>query len=76
MIGICEFCEREQKLTEHHLIPRAVHSKKKFLKRFGKEEMKSRTVDLCKLCHKGVHRLFSEKELAEEYKDKQGYSSK
>jgi hypothetical protein len=36
--GCCEMCEREdQPLSEHHLIPREVHTKKRFVKRFGKK---------------------------------------
>lgn len=68
----CELCGREQPLTEHHLIPRAVHSKKRFIKRFGKEEMRSRKINLCKLCHDGIHDLIpDEKELAESYNTKE-----
>lgn len=62
-------CKREGVfLTEHHLIPRAVHSKKSFIKRFGKLEMKSRKLMCCKLCHNGIHDLISdEKDLARNY---------
>ena len=65
-------CEREQKLTKHHLIPRAVHTKKKFINRFGKKEMGERGIQICKLCHSGIHNLIpSEKELAENYNTKE-----
>lgn len=63
--GCCELCGRLKPLTEHHLIPRAVHSKRKFLELYGKEEMRSRKLLLCKLCHDGIHDLISEKELAD-----------
>lgn len=68
----CEMCNREQILSEHHLIPRAVHSKKRFIRRFGKEEMKNRKLMACKLCHDGIHDLIpDEKELAETYNTKE-----
>jgi hypothetical protein len=65
----CELCGRlGQKLTKHHLIPRAVHTKKRFVNKFGKKEMRSRTLMLCRLCHGGLHDLFpTEKELAEAF---------
>jgi hypothetical protein len=67
----CELCQREVKLTFHHLIPKAVHSKKRFINRFGKEEMQSRGLMLCKLCHDGIHDLIpDEKKLAESYNTK------
>jgi hypothetical protein len=68
----CELCERVQKLTKHHLIPRAVHTKKKFVNRFGKEEMRQRGLMLCKDCHDGIHDIIpDEKKLAESYNTKE-----
>lgn len=68
----CELCGREKPLTKHHLIPRAVHSKKKFIEKFGKKEMQQRGLMLCKLCHGGIHDLIpDEKELAESYNTKE-----
>lgn len=71
--GPCELCGREnQKLTFHHLIPCKVHSKKKFLREHGRDEMKSRGLFLCKLCHDGIHDIIEdEKELAESYNTKE-----
>ncbi len=67
-LGTCELCGREKPLTEHHLIPRAVHGKKYFQKRFSKEEMTHRRISICRKCHKGIHRLIpDEKELARDY---------
>lgn len=65
----CDLCGRPgQELTKHHLIPRAVHRKKRFANRFGKQEMRQRGLMLCKLCHNGLHDLFpNEKELADKY---------
>lgn len=69
-VGKCVMCKRDnQSLSEHHLIPREVHSKKRFIKRFGREEMRTRKVDLCRLCHKkGIHELIPDnKELADKF---------
>lgn len=68
----CELCGREKPLTKHHLIPRAVHTKKKFINRFGKDEMNRRGIMICKQCHSGIHDLIpKEKELAESFNTKE-----
>lgn len=70
--GPCEFCSREVPLTEHHLIPRAVHGKTYFKKRFDKEDMLHRKVMVCRKCHKGIHRIIpDEKELARDFNTKE-----
>ena len=69
--GCCEFCGREKPLTKHHLIPRAVHTKKRYINLHGKEEMRTRGVQLCKLCHDGIHDLYEEKELADNFNTKE-----
>ncbi|MCC6507541.1 MAG: hypothetical protein IT423_00430 [Pirellulaceae bacterium] len=67
----CELCGRVKPLTFHHLIPCAVHRTKRFLARFGKEEMQTRGLNLCSLCHNGIHDLIpKEKELADKYNTK------
>lgn len=59
----CELCERKVESTsKHHLIPRALHSNKWFKKNFTKEQM-IETVNLCKDCHRQIHRFATEKEL-------------
>jgi hypothetical protein len=64
----CELCGRVKKLTKHHLIPRAVHGKKRYKNRFGKHEMRRHALMLCRLCHAGIHDLIpDEKELADKY---------
>lgn len=51
---ICELCRRQgvPKLTEHHLIPREE----------GGKDMQ--TAWLCEDCHRQIHALFTNKELA------------
>jgi hypothetical protein len=65
MSGICELCDLgEVPLTDHHLIPRMRHNKR--VKRdFGKE--RNKTLDMCKPCHRQLHKLFTEKQLEREY---------
>jgi hypothetical protein len=65
----CELCQRITKLgtTQHHLIPRTCHSNKWFRKTFSREEM-STTVDVCRDCHRAIHRLEpDEKQLGRNY---------
>ena len=65
--NMCELCEREVMSTSrHHLIPRTVHSNKWFKKRFTRTQMEF-TVDLCRDCHRQIHRFFSAKDLGREY---------
>ncbi len=53
--------------TSHHLVPRAVHRKKRFRRRYSKAEMRT-TVELCRDCHRAVHELVpDEKEIAQSY---------
>lgn len=63
----CELCKREVPSTSrHHLIPRTVHNNKWFKKRFSREEMHA-TVDLCRDCHRQIHKFFGHKELGRFY---------
>lgn len=71
IIQTCALCGREQPLTFHHLIPRKLHRKKRFLNRFGKEEMKKRGIDICRKCHAAIHCFWDEKTLGEEYNTKE-----
>lgn len=64
----CELCGRmTQPLTEHHLIPRTLHSNKKAREVFGRDEMKSRKAMFCRPCHSQIHDLYTEKELGWTY---------
>jgi hypothetical protein len=61
--GPCELCGRETALSFHHLIPRKNHRKRRFKKRYSTQELKSRGLWLCSLCHRQIHRFYSEDEL-------------
>ncbi|MGY8770338.1 MAG: hypothetical protein ACKVH8_18135 [Pirellulales bacterium] len=61
--GTCVFCEREALLTFHHLIPKKVHRRKFFKKNYSKDELQA-GIDICRLCHTGIHDLYDEMQLA------------
>ena len=64
----CELCGRQvADLTKHHLIPRAKHHNKKIRKQFDRQVMTTQIPWLCRPCHKQIHAVFGEKELAESY---------
>jgi hypothetical protein len=68
----CDLCGRERHLTKHHLIPRAVHRKKRYVNRFGKKDMGTRSLMICRECHNGIHDLIpDEKELADKFHTKE-----
>ncbi len=61
----CRLCGRitRRGTTEHHLIPRTLHTNKWFKKRFSRAEMQE-TIAVCRDCHGSIHDLIpSEKEL-------------
>lgn len=63
----CALCGRQRPLTFHHLIPRTCHSNKWFKKRFSRDDMRSRGIDVCRDCHSFIHQQFSEKQLGRSY---------
>lgn len=68
----CALCGRSgPTLTKHHLIPRAMHDRRWARRRFGREEMRSRVLWVCKPCHRHIHATLSEKQLAHEYNTRQ-----
>ncbi|MBE9168466.1 HNH endonuclease [Pleurocapsales cyanobacterium LEGE 06147] len=53
----CELCQREmERLTVHHLIPRQAVKRKK--------AEPGPTIDICSACHRQIHSLYSNNELA------------
>jgi len=64
---ICPICKREVPENcqeEHHLIPRAICKRNKYAKQL---ETGQNTITVCASCGNHLHKLFSEKELAEKY---------
>lgn len=64
--GLCALCGRHTELTFHHLIPRKVHRRSRFRKQHAREALQA-GVELCRLCHRGVHRLYDEMTLARQF---------
>ena len=63
----CELCGCEEAHNFHHLIPRTLHGNKWFRKRYSPHEMR-RGIDLCKGCHKAIHKMIpEEKDLGRHY---------
>ena len=60
MPDACAMCERAVTLSFHHLIPRRVHRKTWFRTHHSLDEMRSRGLWLCRLCHNAVHEHFDE----------------
>lgn len=61
--GECALCARLVPLTFHHLIPRKVHRRPRFRKAYSREQLNC-GIDICRDCHKGLHRLYDEMTLA------------
>ena len=56
---ICELCERDvEHLTVHHLIPRQQTKRKKL--------DSGATTNICSACHRQIHNLFNNTQLAQE----------
>lgn len=60
--GRCVLCQRKTALTWHHLIPRKLHRRKHFQRNFTREQLNA-GINICRPCHRGLHRLFSEMHL-------------
>jgi hypothetical protein len=61
--GQCPLCDREVALTFHHFIPKKMHRRDYFRKRFSKDLL-NQGIDICRLCHDGIHDLYDEMQLA------------
>ena len=71
--GRCELCGRpvgQDRLTRHHLLPRA-QSRRMRRRKMARRELKERdpgmTVDLCRPCHTNVHASLSNGDLGRGY---------
>jgi len=61
--GPCALCGRSVPLTFHHLIPRKMHRRPHFRKRYSRQTLNA-GIDICGRCHTGLHRLYDEMTLA------------
>ncbi len=66
-VPTCQLCQRDTRLEFHHLIPRKVHRRAWFAKRYSRDDMHQRGIWLCRLCHRFVHRHFDEVTLGRDY---------
>jgi len=63
---ICPLCEREVNFLEyHHLIPKQLHTKKKYRNKYSKQYMGELGIRICRDCHLQIHKLFTHSYLAE-----------
>lgn len=56
------------RLTRPHPVPRMRHRHRRTRRRFDREE-RHRVLRLCPPCHRNLHVVWSEKQLADEYHD-------
>jgi hypothetical protein len=63
--GVCNICERQSRLTRHHVYPREIH--KQLLKKGYDSALLNNTVSICRMCHSTIHNFFSNEELARSY---------
>ena len=69
----CPFCSRHLALTFHHLIPRKLHRRNAFRRRFSREQL-GRGIYICRDCHDAIHERYSEIELAKRFYSPQALS--
>jgi len=50
----------------HHLIPKKLHRRAFYRKKFDRETL-NRGVNICRLCHDGIHDLYDEMQLAKQF---------
>lgn len=64
--GRCPLCRRITVLTFHHLIPKKIHRRRFFQKNYSKKEL-NQGVEVCRLCHNGIHDMYDEMTLAKRF---------
>jgi len=62
----CPLCLRHVALTFHHLIPKKLHNRNFFKKKYKKNELRD-GIMICRLCHDGLHDLYDEMTLGKDY---------
>lgn len=66
LVGVCPFCHREMNLTHHHLIPKKMHRRNLFKRKYNRSIL-AETILICRQCHDGIHRFYDEMELAKKF---------
>ena len=67
----CELCDREQQLTFHHLIPKKNHKINYIKKKYSSININTYGINICRDCHKMIHKIIPHKSLALEYNSKE-----
>ncbi|MEJ2176612.1 MAG: hypothetical protein P8Y12_01360 [Gammaproteobacteria bacterium] len=62
----CELCLQDRDLSFHHLIPRKLHRRSHFKKKYSKADL-SQGIFICSLCHRGLHKLYDEMTLGKHF---------
>ncbi len=62
----CATCGREVPLTFHHLIPRKLHRRNYFRRRYDRDTL-NQGIYVCRPCHRGIHRLYDEMTLGRDF---------
>lgn len=66
--GTCPLCGRACALTFHHLIPRKLHRRKAFRRRYDRDVL-NRGVHVCRDCHDGIHDFYDEMTLGMRFRE-------
>lgn len=67
----CELCNREKQLTFHHLIPKKNHKINYIKKKYSSININTYGINICRDCHKMIHKIIPHKSLALEYNSKE-----
>ncbi len=62
----CATCGRETALTFHHLIPRKVHRRNHYRRKYDRDTL-NRGIHICRSCHSGIHKSYDEMTLARQF---------
>ncbi len=71
MNNACQLCQRNVELTFHHLIPRKSHKIKFIRKKHAQLNLNTYGINICRDCHKMIHKTINHKQLALSYFSKE-----
>ncbi len=66
MQGRWAICEREERLTRHHLVPRARHHNKRNKRDLARPVVRE-VAGICRSCHSQIRQVLTEKQLEREF---------
>ncbi|HFS85032.1 MAG TPA: hypothetical protein ENK72_00220 [Epsilonproteobacteria bacterium] len=62
--GTCLTCGRLTHLTKHHLVPK---KRQKYTKIHDTQKATDCVIEICRVCHNGIHDLYDKRTLAEQF---------